>query len=173
MGKVGDVLSAQINFRKVNGLTFIQRKGRDREAVFLLFGKVRKNHKDRKGKIPFNTWSHCCFFTGNLLAQRILTVTNGAWPHCKRTASFNSTSLLRRDSNTQGLSLMFAVLWMRGFVMSAWILIYFCNGFFFFQCCVTMVLLEAGGDLHSWGGCTFSGVFCNGELWVCFIKCHC
>lgn len=55
MGKVGDVLSAQINFRKVNGLTFIHRKGRDRKAVFLMLGKVKKNHKDRKGKILFNT----------------------------------------------------------------------------------------------------------------------
>lgn len=47
--------SAQINFRKVNGLTFIHRKGRDRKAVVLVFGKVKKNHKDRKGKILFNT----------------------------------------------------------------------------------------------------------------------
>lgn len=56
MGKVGDVLYAQINFRKVNGLTFIRRKGRDRKAVFFLMVRnVRKNHKDRKGKIVFNT----------------------------------------------------------------------------------------------------------------------
>jgi len=54
-GKAGEVLSAQIDFRKVNGLTFIHRKGRDRKAVFLMLGKVRKNHKDRKGKILFNT----------------------------------------------------------------------------------------------------------------------
>lgn len=55
MGKVGDVLSAPINSIKVNGLTFIHRKGRDRKAVFLMLRKVRKNHKDRKGKIYFNT----------------------------------------------------------------------------------------------------------------------
>lgn len=55
MGKVSSVLSAQINFRKVNGLTFICRKGRDRKDVFLMLSKVRKNHKDRKGKILFNT----------------------------------------------------------------------------------------------------------------------
>lgn len=42
-------------FRKVDGLTFIHRKGRDRKAVFLMVGKVRNNHKDRKEKIVFNT----------------------------------------------------------------------------------------------------------------------
>lgn len=62
MGKVSDVLSAQINFRRVNGLTFVCRKGRDRKAVFLVLRKVRKSHKDRKGKILFNTLSHCYFF---------------------------------------------------------------------------------------------------------------
>lgn len=55
MGNVGDVLSAQISFREVNGLTFFHRKEKDRKAVFLMLGKARKNNKDRKGKILFNT----------------------------------------------------------------------------------------------------------------------
>lgn len=75
MGKVRDVLSAQINSIKVNGLTFIHRKGRDRKAVFLMLRKVRKNHKDRKGKIHFNTYLIVNFFTGNLLAQQMSTMT--------------------------------------------------------------------------------------------------